>query len=175
MITIQKDEYVFEVDIEKTTDYYKTHSLCKCDNCRNYYSQIKGKFPQLEEFLSQFGIDISKPDEINMSYEKDNCIHYICVDYTVSGKVLNMGQYEIDIPDNQFLSLVITDGFNSPNEQTSDYFTISIYSEFTLPWVLDKPFPEPIQPKVIKKMNFLKKCLGIKNQSRKIRKNALKI
>jgi len=173
MVTIQKDEYVFEVDIEKTMDYYKTHSLCECDNCRNYYSQIRGKFPKLEEFLSQFGIDISKPDEINMSYEKDNCIHYICVDYTVSGKVLNMGQYEIDIPDNQFLSLVITDGFNSPNEQTSDYFTISIYSEFTLPWALDKPFPEPIQLKAIKKTSFLKKLFGRKKSTEKNPKECL--
>ncbi|MBR4868628.1 MAG: hypothetical protein IKU10_05675 [Clostridia bacterium] len=143
MTKIQKDEYVFEVDIEKTKEYYKTHSLCECDCCENFYTQIKGKFPKLESFLADFGVDITKPDEC-MSVELDNTIQYIGVDYTVCGKVATMGQYEIDIYDNLFFNLVITDGFSSPNEQTDDYFTISIANVFELPWVLDKPFPEPI-------------------------------
>lgn len=155
MATIQKDEYVFEIDIEKTINYYKTHSLCECDCCENFYAQINGKFPKLESFLFDFGVDISKPDEI-MSIELDNTIQYITVDYTVCGKVTTMGQYEIDIQDNQFLNLVITDGFASPNEQTSEYFTISVYN-IELPWVLDKPFPEPIQTKNIKKLKAFKR------------------
>ena len=154
MTKIQKDEYVFEVDIEKTLEYYKTHSLCECDYCENFYAQIKGKLSKLESFLSDFGVDISKPDEC-MSVELDNTIQYIGVDYTVCGKVVTMGQYEIDIHDNQFFSLVITDGFASPNEQTDEYFTISINNVFELPWVLDKPFPQPIQTKVTPKAKGL--------------------
>lgn len=141
MTTIQKDGYLFEVDLEKTIDYYKTHSLCDCDCCENYYAQIKGKFPKLESFLSDFGVDISKPDEA-MSVELDNTIQYIGIDYTVCGKVLTMGQYKIDIQDDLLFSLVITEGFASPNGQTGDYFTISVNNVFELPWVLDKPFPE---------------------------------
>lgn len=87
MINISKDGYVFEVDFEATKKYYKSHSLCECDYCQNYYSQIKGKFPKLEKFLSQFGIDISKPDEI-ASIEENNLVDYISVDYTVCGKVI---------------------------------------------------------------------------------------
>ena len=151
MTKIQKDEYVFEVDIEKTIEYYKTHSLCECDSCENFYAQIGGKFPKLEAFLSEFGVDIAKPDECT-SVELDNTIQYIGVDYTVCGKVATMGQYEIDIQDNLFFSLVITDGFSSPNEQTYDYFTISIANVFELPWVLDKPFPEPIKFKSTSKI-----------------------
>lgn len=150
MTKIQKDDYIFEVDIDKTIDYYKTHSLCECDDCKNFYDQIGGKLPKLESFLFDFGIDISKPDEI-MSVELDDEILYICIDYTVCGKVVAMGQYEIDIQDNQFLSLLITDGFASPNEQTSEFFTISVYS-LVLPWVLDKPFPKQIQPKATSKI-----------------------
>jgi len=63
MTTIQKDEYVFSVDVEKTKEYYKTHTLCDCVCCRNYYAQIKDKLPKLNAFLSEFGVDISKPDE----------------------------------------------------------------------------------------------------------------
>ena len=157
MTTIQKDEYIFEVDIEKTTEYYKTHSLCECECCKNYYAQIKGKFPKLESFLADFGADITKPDEC-MSVELDNEIQYIGIDYTVCGRILTMGEYEIDIHDNLFFSLVITDGFSSPNEQTGDYFTISISNVFELPWVLDKPFPAPTQFKPTSKIiGFFKK------------------
>ncbi|MBQ6831929.1 MAG: hypothetical protein IJO28_04770 [Oscillospiraceae bacterium] len=151
MTTIQKDEYIFEVDIEKTIEYYKTHLLCECVCCENFYAQIKGKFPKLEAFLADFGVDIAKPDEI-MSFELDHTMQYIGVDYTVCGKVATMGQYEIDIQDNLFFSLVITDGFASPNEQTGDYFTISISNIFELPWVLDKPFPAPTQFKPTSKI-----------------------
>ena len=157
MTQIQKDEYVFKVDIEKTTEYYKTHSLCECDCCENFYAQIGGKFPKLESFLSDFGVDIAKPDEC-MSVELENTIQYIGVDYTVCGKVVTMGEYEIDIEDEQFLNLVITEGFASPNEQTGEYFTISVNNTFELPWVLDKPFPSPIQFKETSKLkDFFKK------------------
>ena len=157
MTTIRKDKYVFEVDIEKTIEYYKTHSLCECNCCENFYAQIGGKFPKLESFLSNFGVDIAKPDEC-MSVELDNTIQYIGMDYTVCGKVATMGEYEIDIKDDQFFSLVITEGFASPNEQTGEYFTISVNNVFELPWVLDKPFPEPIKFKTTSKIKeFFKK------------------
>ena len=158
MTTIQKDEYIFEVDIEKTIDYYKTHSLCKCECCENFYAQIKGKFPKLESLLADFGVDITKPDEC-MSIELDDKIQYVGIDYTVCGKVSTMGEYEIDVHDNRFFSLVITDGFASPNEQTGDYFTISINTVFEFPWVLEKPFPVPIHQKAKSKAKgiFFKK------------------
>ena len=144
MTTIFKDEYVFEVDTEKTIDYYKTHSLCECECCENYYAQINGKFPKLESFLSDFGVDIAKPDEV-MSFELADTIQYARIDYTVCGKVNTMGQNEISIHDDLLFSILITDGFASPNEQVGNYFTISVSNAFELPWVLDKPFPAPTQ------------------------------
>ena len=64
MGTIQKDGYALEVDIEKNRAYYQSHSLCQCVSCENFYTQITGRFPKLEAFLEDLGIDISKPDEI---------------------------------------------------------------------------------------------------------------
>lgn len=150
---IQKDEYLFTVDVEKTQEYYKTHSICECIYCRNYYAQIKNKLPKLNDFLKEFGVDISRPDEI-MSVETDNYIDYINVDYTVCGNIKSMGKYEIDLYDDMFLSIVITDGFASPNEQTGEYFTISVM-QVKLPWVLDDPFLKPITEKVILKTKKL--------------------
>lgn len=160
MITIQKDEYVFSVDIEKTQKYYETHSLCDCVCCRNYYTQIRGLFPKLESLLNDFGIDISRPDEI-CSVEMNNYIDYLSVDYTVCGKIKKMGSYEIDINDNLFLSISFNEGFVSPNEQTGDYFTISV-RQISLPWVLDEPFPTTTTDEFISKSkNFFKKLFKV--------------
>ncbi len=133
MTRIKKGENVFSVDIEKTKEYYKTHSLCDCVFCRNYYAQIKHSFPKLNDFLSEFGIDISKPDEC-WSVEMDNYIDYINVDYTVCGSIKSLTEFEIDLLDNLLLNIIFTDGFVSPNEQTGEYFTISV-TKIALPWV----------------------------------------
>lgn len=156
MTTIQKDEYVFEVDVEKTKEYYNIHSLCDCAYCRNYYAQAKEKLPQLDAFLNEFGVDIARPDEI-ASVEMETDIDYLNVDYTVCGKVKAMGEYEIDIYDNLFLSIVVSDGFASPNEQTGEYFTISVM-QIEFPWVLNEPFLKPITEKLVKRStNFFKR------------------
>ena len=143
MTTIKKAEYVFSVNTEQTEKYYETHSLCDCGYCRNYYAQIKDKLPKLTAFLKEFGADISKPDEI-WSVETDGFITYINVDYTVCGSIESAGQCEIDIYDN--LSVAVTDGFTCPNEQSGNYFTISV-GGIELPWALDEPFPKQLTEK----------------------------
>ena len=159
MTTIKIDEYTFFVDVEKTREYYKTHSLCDCASCRNFYAQVRGKLPKLDEFFTQFGVDISRPDEI-WSVEADNGVNYITTDYTVCGRVEKMGKYEIDLYDEQFLSVVVTDGFTSPNEQTGEYFTLSV-DNISLPRVLNEPFPEPIKATAPSKLKrFFGKIFG---------------
>lgn len=148
MKLIKKDEYIFSVDFEKTQKYYKAHSTCECAYCLNYYKQIKNKLPKLNEFLNEFGVDISKPDNIT-SVETDNGINYISVDYTICGNIKEMGTYEIDIYDELFISIVITNGFVSPNEQTGEYFTISVM-QIELSWVLDIPFPKQLDERTTK-------------------------
>ena len=156
MELIIKDGYKFTVDIEKTKEYYNTHSLCDCVCCRNYYKQIEQELPKLKEFLDNFGVDISKPDEI-MSIENEGFIDYLNVDYTVCGNVINMSEYEIDIYDKLFLNVIVTEGFASPNEQTGEYFTLSV-TNIRLSWVLDVPFPTTIKSKLKKepKNTFIK-------------------
>ena len=113
------------VDQEKTQQYYRTHTLCGCVYCRNYYAQVKQQFPRLDAFLSEFGVDIARPDEI-MSVELEGRVAYLNVDYTVCGRVQTMDEGEIALQDGQQLYLAVTEGFASPNEQTGDYFTISV-------------------------------------------------
>ena len=162
MTIIKQDDYVFSVDIERTKDYYKTHSVCDCICCCNFYAQIENKLPKLAQFLEEFGVDISRPDEI-CSIESNNAIDYLSVDYTVCGSVDNMSKYEMDICDNLFLNVIVTEGFVSPNEQTGDYFTLSV-SNIILPWVLEEPFPSTIKIEKVKEARSI-----FKNLIKKIR------
>ena len=156
MKTIEIDDWKFSVDIEKTKEYYKTHSLCECAYCRNFYSQIDEKLPKLKEFLEEFGVDISKPDEIS-SFTYENEIDYSTVYYTVCGEIVESSKYEIDIYENLFLSIVVNDEFAPPNEQTGQYFTFSVF-QIRLPWVLDEPLHPTVKDRIFDKFHaFLKK------------------
>ena len=75
--------------------------------------------------MSEFGVDTARPDEI-MSVELEGCVEYLNVDYTVCGRVQTMGEGEMELYDGQRLHIAVTEGFASPNEQTGDYFTISV-------------------------------------------------
>ncbi len=155
MIIIEKDDWKFSVDVEKTKEYYKTHSLCECADCRNFYTQIEEKLPKLKEFLSEFGVDVTRPDEIS-SIDLEGEIDYLKVDYTVCGEIIE-GDYEIDIYDNLFLSIVVNDDCVCPNEQTGKYFTFTVF-QIVLPWVLDEPLNPTVKERFFDKVHaFLEK------------------
>ena len=151
--TIEKDGYVFSVDRDKTSEYYTTHSLCDCDGCRNFYKQIKGSFPELEEFLAEFGVDIAKPDEMPW-YDIDNHIQYYPY-YTVTGKIEKMGMQEIDLGNLNIVFYQSGSPYTDiPNEQTEPYFIIEVFM-IDLPWILDTPFPSAPAKK-----NFIMRLFG---------------
>lgn len=116
--------HVFDVDIEATKAYYQSNILCDCDCCKRFYAEAKNRYPELNEYLRGFGVDISHPDEA-MSYETEDSIEYISVDYTVCGKIAPDAEYETHLA-NDGLDIKINNGFVSPNEQTGEYFTISV-------------------------------------------------
>ena len=140
MITeIEKDGQIFLVDREKTFKYYATHSTCDCDGCQNFYKQINGLFSELEKFLTVFGVDIAKPEEL-MWYDIDNYIEY-CPYYTATGNFKASYKYEIDFGKLKAVFYQNDDPMAYiPNEQTEPYFVIEILN-ITLPWTLNSPFP----------------------------------
>ena len=142
---IQKQDCKMDIDVEKTKEYYKTHSLCDCPSCRNYYAQVKDRFPLLDKFLLELGVSIDRPDEMGC-VELQNEIQYLFASYTVCGKILELDKYKIDLNDGGlFLNIVIGDYF-VPNEQKTDYFVVAVYN-IVLPWVLNEPFPEAVSIK----------------------------
>ena len=70
MSIIKIEDYMFDVDIDKTKDYYATRILFDCDECQNFCRQVENTFPELKNFLLHFGIDIARPDEICSIYNK---------------------------------------------------------------------------------------------------------
>ncbi|MBQ7115260.1 MAG: hypothetical protein IJN94_02455 [Clostridia bacterium] len=138
---VRKNGFVLDVDIESTIKYSHEHSLCDCDEDRNFYVQSKEKFPQLAEFLSELGLLIDRPDEIGSCAEEDY-IDYHFVSYTVVGEILEVDKYEIDMFDGGLFLHVVIDNWYVPNEQETDrYFTVTVFN-IRLPWVSEAPFPK---------------------------------
>ena len=142
MAIIKKEDYVFDVEMEKTKEYYATRTLCDCDECQNYYRQAANTFPKLKNFLLDFGVDIARPDEIHSTYNKGD-VDYHAVTYTVVGECIKFGKYEFDMEDGGlFINLVINKTPVFPNEQGDrQCFEIFIYN-IRLPWVLETPHEE---------------------------------
>ena len=152
---IQKQGCKMDIDLEPTKEYYKSHSLCDCQCCRNYYAQAKEKLPLLGAFLSDLGVSIDRPDEMGC-VEMDNEIQYIFASYTVCGKILEYDEYEIDLNDGDMFLNIVIDDYYVPNEQKADYFVVTVYN-IVLPWVLNEPFPEaaPIRKRFIDKIKAI--------------------
>ncbi len=152
---IQKQDCKMDIDVEQTKEYYKSHSLCNCSICHNFYAQAKDRFHLLDEFLLEFGVSIDRPDEMG-GVEANNEIQYIFVSYTVCGKILELNKNEIDLNDGGlFLNIVIGDSY-IPNKQKTDCFVVTVYN-IVLPWVLNEPFPEavPIRKRFIDKIKTI--------------------
>ena len=142
MSIIKKEDYVFDVDVEKTKEYYSSKTLCECDECCNFYRQAESVFPKIKKFLLDFGIDISRPEEICSTYDRGK-VAYHAVSYTAIGECIQCGEYEFDIEDGGlFLNLVINKVPVFPHEQEErQCFEIAVYN-IRLPWVLETPHEE---------------------------------
>ena len=113
---ILKDGYVLDVDVEGTLEYSKEHSLCDCNEDRNLYAQIQGKFPKLSAFLAELGLLIDRPDETG-SCAVNDYIDYHFISYTVIGNILESDKYEIDMFDGGLFLNIVIDNWYIPNEQ----------------------------------------------------------
>jgi len=141
---VRKNNFLLDIDIESARAYSQSHSLCNCPECRNFYAQARKNLSKLAAFLDEMGISIEYPDKIDACAEGSK-VDYHFTAYTLPGKILEYGGYEIDLPDGDlYLNIVINKEY-IPNEQkTQDYFTISVYN-ISLPWILDEPFPKKIE------------------------------
>lgn len=126
MVEIARDNYIFSVDIQQTEKYYQSNSVCKCDGCQYLHSNIRGKYPELEAFLSDFGIDVSNFDETG-PIELDGSYLYTFIGYTVCGKIVNSAGNDIIIRGSNDIKIGVDPGFAFPNSQEGDYFSLMVF------------------------------------------------
>ena len=60
--------------------------------------------------------------------------------------MLETDQYEIDISDTTFLSIIVENGYIPNNQETDDYFIVSVYG-IVLPYILEEPFTQKVKSK----------------------------
>lgn len=163
---IKKQDYVLDVDVQETANYYNNVTTpCECYDCRNYCLQAKNTFPSLTKFLAELGADISRPDELG-AHNIDGEVCYQFVSYTIAGKILQRDKYEIDMTDGgMFLNIVIDDSYIPNKQRTERLFTVTVYG-IQLPWKLEEPYPkEHLKISFINKAKrFLKSKKGIDNK-----------
>ena len=135
-----KQNCKMDVDVEKTSEYYRSLALCDCPCCRNFHAQVGYALPTLKEFLSELGADLCRPDELGFSTEH-GMISYHFAAYTVCGRIMELDKSELDINDNGLRLNIDIDNRYVPNSQKDEYFVIWVYG-IMLPWVLNEPNPE---------------------------------
>lgn len=158
IITINYGNWSFEADIYKTKEYYKNNIQCECLPCQNLRKQIKEAYTKLDEFLVQFGVDISRPEESIWS-EADVIEQTVLYSlyYTVNGSILKFDEYEIDL-DNINIVISNPDSTSINTDITEPYFIICVYNIY-LPWKLEEDyfsiFPETNQKNINKMLNHI--------------------
>jgi len=138
---ICKGDFRYQVDLEKTKEYYKTVIDCECGCCQNYIRSIRGMFPEIEAFLAEFGIeDIAKPDDIWGGYDKDDEeIDYIYVNYSIVGKMEQEGKLNFEFPQHPGIKVEIGESLiphGKADEVFGNFFAIHILG-LRLPRVVD--------------------------------------
>ena len=142
------DDWVFDIDMERTMAYSAAEAAehCDCAYCRNFYAAVDSHYPNLRPFLGQFGIDIEAPDE-QMPYDLSGQMCYDSV-YMVCGQVMEEGKGAIGIDGVEIKPVFgremedtvhINHGCPGPN------FVLDI-STILLPWVLDEPLEHTVSP-----------------------------
>ena len=90
MTTIQKADYVFSVDIEKTKNIMRSIRFATAHIAAIFTHKQKIN-SQNYSFHLRVGLGyMPKPDE-TLSVETDNAIDYISIDYTVCGSIASTG------------------------------------------------------------------------------------
>ena len=125
-------DWVFDADPEATQAHTSRNSSdhCTCAYCRNYYDAVVKVYPELLEFLSQFGVNYQGPSEL-MPFTPT--LMLAC--YRVHGRIENWGREVLSVSDVPILPEANEDG------------TIFLWvGELELPWLQEEDPDEVISP-----------------------------
>ena len=138
---LQIADWLFDVNVGQTmaysADIWENH--CTCGYCRNFYETLDEAYPQLKNFLNQFGMNSLTPEEMS-PVEPTLCM----ASYCISGTVVNRGRFPIDIG-----GVVLTvSPFEDPLYEPTCGKPFFVFNTglLDLPWVLDEDQDEVISP-----------------------------
>lgn len=83
---------MMDVNLNRNFEYYQSDKSlpCDCAGCRNFFVQIKEKFPEINEYLLSLNVDICRPLELIWDeIDNDNKIEYWDCQYVVFGNCEN--------------------------------------------------------------------------------------
>ena len=130
---IEVSDWRFQVDVEATQEHTTRNSAdhCKCAYCRNYYEAVDRSYPELRNFLGQFGINMEGPSEL-MPFTPT--LMLAC--YRVHGKVLQWGS---DIIQASRIPIL-------PELSDEDGSFFLWVGELELPWLQEEDMDEVVSP-----------------------------
>ena len=129
---IQISDWLFQVNLEATFAHTINNSLdhCECAYCKNYYECVDMVYPEISQFLAQFGAVKDGPSEL-MPFEPT--VMLAC--YRIVGSVLCWG-------DSQIMAGAVPVSVEAAEDGT---FLLWI-GEFVLPWCQPEPEEDVISP-----------------------------
>ncbi len=151
---IKCNNYEFEVDFEQNLNYYLFNELCDCTPDKNYYELIGKCCPRIVEFLSQFGVNAQRPDEVSwLEQDTDKKTVFYEAMYSVRGKVTKGDISEYGNANINVGGLdVYFNKCDFPNEQNGKCFGISVFA--VLPWNQNEPYEDYFYQRKSKKGLF---------------------
>lgn len=137
-MVLKIDGWQFRVDLDATMEHYARYGKdhCTCAYCRNFYASVDKAYPQLRPFLTQFGVDVECPAELD-PFEPTLCD---CA-YLVKGCMELDGGFPITVGDAWVLPQSVEDAdlleLIPQGQQLENWFCLTAM-ELSLPWVLEE-------------------------------------
>ena len=155
--TITHEITTIVFDREKSINYKTEYnSPCSCQECRNYNENIKTN-PELISFLSNFGVDYNRPEEVfscDIDEDADSPINSTAY-YGVFGKI-----QDDEVHIQKFgVSISFEKGSFVPNDREDECFWIVVEGNFR--YVLDEERETSISmpsPSLLQRVKARIKC-----------------
>lgn len=131
-MTLQIDDWVFEIDSDRTKEHssFALRSHCSCGYCENYYRAADQAYPNLRGFLDRFFLELEGPSEM-YPIEPTLCL----LGYKVFGRIIRVGNGPIMIDGIPVMGEILDE----------DTFKLEV-GEMVLPWILEEDMDEVISP-----------------------------
>ena len=147
------EDYVFDIDIEKTEEFYANYAYPNKDLIYENYIQNIDSLKELTEFLEKFGIDSRNPVEVDGNGNFKGMTDYELI-FVVYGEIISHPSYEIAVGKSNIAyytnknSVKFTDEALY-NDLVEPVIILDVF-EVIIPWSMEIDY-DTVNPKITKK------------------------